>query len=299
LAALGGLFCRWRPSRTARRGPRGWLVRRAAAIEGSGAGAAATRWQAICQERWLDAAKPRAIAWPWENHPWEKPLVRAARRRGIATIGYQHSVVGRQMYNMTPLANPDGIDAIPDAILCNGPAYATQLAQLGVPEDRLHIAGSFRISPPAPGRYDPTAPVFVALAADRRIAAQMIAALPCVTGSTFLVKDHPMYPFDFAESETLRRTTTVLGEQERISAVIYSTGTVGLEALLAGLPTIRFLPQNLIAVDIMPDGLSPIVTDADGLADALASLRRPPPYARDAVAAPVDLAVWRRYLHAA
>jgi hypothetical protein len=49
----------------------------------------------------------------------------------------------------------------------------------------------------------------------------------------------------------------------------------------------------------MPDGLSPIVADADGLGSALASLSRPPPFPRDEVAAPVDLAVWRRYLEAA
>jgi hypothetical protein len=300
-AALGGLFCRWRPSRAARQGARGWLVRRAAAIEGSGAGAAATRWQAICQESWLDEAKPRVVTWPWENHPWERPLVRAARRRGIASIGYQHSVVGRQMYNMTPRANADGDAAIPDAILCNGTAYRAQLARLGVPEERLHVAGSFRIAPPAPGRYDPAAPVFVALAADARIARQMMTALHAAApeGRHFLIKDHPMYPFAFEEGETMRRTTTVLAEQECVSAVVYSTGTVGIEAMLAGLPTIRFLPAGLVAVDIMPDGLSPIVADAEGLGRALASLTRPPPFPRDEVAAPVDLAVWRRYLEAA
>ena len=105
-----------------------------------------------------------------------------------------------------------------------------------------------------------------------------------------------MYPFKFAETETIRRTDSVLAEQKAVSGVIYSTGTVGLEAMLSGLPTIRFLPEGLVAVDILPECLSPVVTDAAGLADALDTLAPPPPVAHETVIAPVDLAVWRHYL---
>jgi hypothetical protein len=299
--AFAGLFCRWRPEAPTLKAPYGWLVRRAAAFEGSGAAAAATRWQALCQAAWLDAARPRAVAWPWENHPWERALVREARRRGIATIGYQHTVVGRQMFNMSPHSDPAGLAVLPDMILCNGPAYRAQLEQLGVPGERMIVAGALRVTPGKPEHYDPEGPVFVALPADPRITAQLLAALCQATplGRRFLVKKHPMYPAEFAETETIRRTEAALQAQPSVAAVLHATGTVGIEAMLSGYPTIRFLPEGLIAVDIMPDGLAPTITDAEGLAAALDKLPQPPRIAAGAVIAQVDLDVWRRYLLAA
>jgi hypothetical protein len=301
LQALAGIFCRWRPEAAALRGPYGWLVRRAAAFEASGAAAAATRWQALCQGAWLDAARPRTVTWPWENHPWERALVREARRRGIATIGYQHTVVGRQMFNMSPHSDPAGLAVLPDMILCNGPAYCAQLERLGVPAERMIVAGALRVTPGKPEHYDPEGPVFVALPADPRITAQLLAALrhAAPPGRRFLVKKHPMYPAEFAETETIRHTAAVLQAQPSVAAVLHATGTVGLEAMLSGYPTIRFLPEGLVAIDIMPDGLAPTVTDAEGLAAALATLPQPPRIAEGAVIAPVDLAIWRRYLLAA
>ncbi len=301
LLALGGLFTRWRPQDAHCAGEYGWLIRRAAEIEGAGASAAATRWQTRCQERWLDARRPAVVAWPWENHPWERALVRAARKRDIATVGYQHTVIGRHMFNQSPASNPEGPDGLPDVIVCNGPAYRAQLERWGVTAARLAVGGAFRVTAAAANIHDPAGAVFVALAADARIAAQMMAAVQAAArpGRRFLVKDHPMYPFAFAESETIRRTRTLLAEQESLSAVIYSTGTVGLESLLSGLPTLRFLPEGLIATDILPDGIVAPTADAASLDTALDELTCCPEIARESVIAPVDLTVWRRYLLAA
>ena len=300
VGALGLLLTRWRPSPGDTEGPVGWLVRRAAALEGGGAGAAATRWQTLCQAAWLAARRPPAVAWPWENHPWEKALVRAARRLGVATVGYQHTVIGRHMYNQSPASNPDGLASLPDVIVCIGPAYRRQLEAWGVPAERLAVGGAFRLAPHTDIARDGAAPVFVALSSDRDISAQMMAAVDALreTGRRFVVKDHPMYPFDFAETETVRRTAQVLPEHRALSAVLYSTGTVGLEALLAGLPTLRFRPEGRIAIDILPAGLAAVAVDAASLEGALAAARPPPPIDRASVMAAVDMAVWRRTLMA-
>ena len=297
---LGLLFTRWRPSAGDTDGPHGWLVRRAAAVEGSRAGAGATRWQTQCQEAWLKARRPPVIAWPWENHPWERALVRTARRLGIATVGYQHTVIGRHIYNYSPASNPDGLASLPDVIVCNGPAYRSQLEAWGVPAERLAVGGAFRLPPHEDIVHDAAAPVFVALSSDRDISAQMMSAVTALkpTGRRFVVKDHPMYPFEFRETETVRRTTQVLPEHRALSGVLYSTGTVGLEALLAGLPTLRFRPEGRIAIDILPDGLAAIPVDAASLEGALAAIQPPAKVDRASVIAAVDLAVWRRYLKA-
>ena len=132
LAALSLVFTRWRPTPAQRRGPLGWLVRRAAALEGGTAQAAAIRWQTLCQAAWLRTVKPASVAWPWENHAWERALVRDARRHGVHTIGYQHSVIGRQMLNYAPFSAPDGAACLPDNILCAGDSTRRRLLAWGV-----------------------------------------------------------------------------------------------------------------------------------------------------------------------
>ena len=108
-----------------------------------------------------------------------------------------------------------------------------------------------------------------------------------------------MYPFAFAETESIRRTRAVLTDQPAVTAVVYATGTVGLEALLAGLPTLRFRPRGRIAIDILPEGVAAVAVDADTLDAALDRPVPPGPLVRESVITPIDLAVWRRYLMAA
>ncbi|MFQ5619413.1 MAG: hypothetical protein ACE5FR_10605 [Rhodospirillales bacterium] len=97
--ALGLVAARWRPERRHTEGRYGWLVRRAADKENGGGAPAMNRWYLHCQERWLASAQPARIAWPWENHAWERGLCRAARRLGVRTIGYQHAVIGPHKLN--------------------------------------------------------------------------------------------------------------------------------------------------------------------------------------------------------
>ena len=294
VTALSLAATRWRPKSD------DWLVRRAACLEGSGGGAAMMHWQTACQERWLDAARPEAVAWPWENHPWERALVRAARARGIATVGYQHTVVGPHQYNQSPHANRDGLASIPDTILCSGPAARDELAADGVPADRLAVAGAFRIAPPRPGLYDPRGPVFVALPYDAALAAALVAALSdCAGDRRILVRPHPMYPHAFPESESIRRADGPLDRQDRVSLVIYATGTVGLEAMLGGLPTVRFVPEDGFAIDVLPRGVPDERVGPATLRQALDRPPAPPVLARDRILAPVGDAVWARALRLA
>lgn len=295
---IGLLGARWRPSREAVSGPEGWLIRRAAAFEGSRGGSAMTRWQLRCQEAWLHAVRPHAIAWPWENHPWERVLARQARALGIATVGSQHTVVGPHLFNQSPASNWDGIESLPDIILCNGPAYRNQLNDWGIPDARLAIGGNLRLAEPASIQYDPRGPIFVALSNDRDFAAQMISALRPIaaTGRQFLVKEHPMYPTAFADSDTFRRTNRQLQQQDGVAGVIYSTGAVGLEALLGGLPTIRFLPEGAVAMNILPPGIAAVSVEADDLAAAIDALSTPPRIDPATVLAPPDWQVWRSAL---
>lgn len=296
LAALSFISTRWRPTVAGQ--PFIWLIRRSAALEGSTAQALAIRWQEHCQRRWLAVNRPTVVTWPWENHAWERALVRVARSYGIATVGYQHSVVGAFMLNESPASNPDGLASIPDHILCNGPATRDRLAGWDIPANRLTVAGAMRFPETCSPRFDPLAPVFLALPFDHMIAGEMIeAALRLASRTTvFLVKDHPMTPYTFAETDRIQRTSKPLAEHEVLSGVVYAATTVGLEAMFAGLPTYRFRPRWKLAIDVMPRGVEIPAVDAATLAAALANPVPPQQLDRADSFAPIDRAVWHHHL---
>lgn len=292
------MFARWKPNLTAVTETNHWLVRRAAALEGGTGQAAAIRWQLHCQQRWLKAVRPQTVAWPWENHSWERAFVRAAHDRNVQLIGYQHSVIGGQMLNYGIGSNFDGIRSIPGRILCSGPATLRRLATWGLPQQRLAVGGALRFTQPLTVAFDPEQPVFLALPFDQEVAAEMVAAAhkAAEQGWRFLVRDHPMTPFTFVETEDVRRSPGPLNDQIAVSAVVYAATTVGLEARLAGLPTLRFRPEARISIDILPDDLAVPVTSPDHLARSLTELIPPPPCDRSDVFAAADPHVWRNIL---
>lgn len=295
-------FQRWRPSSADLAHPvEGWLIRRARSIENGGGQPAMNRWQMLCQAAWLADVRPAAVVWPWENHPWERAFVRVARRLGVRIVGYQHTVIGPHMFNQSPASNPDGIAGIPDLILCNGSAYRDFLAAWGVPRDRLAIGGNFRLADARSVTHDSKAPLFVALSNNPDFARQMMDAIRplAVAGRTFVVRDHPMVPFAFEETANIRPAQGPLTTAASVSGVLYCTGTVGLEAILAGLPTLRFRPRGSVAMDILPPGVAARPVDAVTLAFALAEGTPRLSVSRDAILADVDMAAWRTALGAA
>lgn len=124
--------------------------------------------------------------------------------------------------------------------------------------DRLHVAGALRYVHDRDPLFDPAAPILLALPFDATIAGEMVEAVRplAALGRPILVKDHPMSPFSFAPSPGLERTEIPFSQHQRLSAVIYCITTLGLEAVLAGLPTLRFVPSCRPVVDIMPEGVS-------------------------------------------
>jgi hypothetical protein len=300
LTAISLFFVRWRPGRTAKSGKFGWLVRRAAALEGGTAQSAAIRWQILCQNAWLAATAPAVVAWPWENHSWERCFVRTARISRIQTLGYQHSVIGRQMLNYSPQSCSGGQADLPDRILCVGQSTQCQLAAWGVSSEKMAIGGALRF-PAAPDiRCDPAAPIFVALPFDRGLAAEMMSGVAKCSGTRrdFAVRDHPMTPFFIKGAENIRRADGPLGQQRAVSAVLYAATTVGLEALIAGLPTLRFRSRRGLAINILPPGLDVPAADLHSLPDALRELKCSAAVDRKSVFADPDIDVWRSHLEA-
>ncbi|NQV57976.1 MAG: hypothetical protein HQ503_19095 [Rhodospirillales bacterium] len=298
LAALTLFSAKWRPGEADKTGPYGWLVRRAAALEGGTGQPAMIRWQQICQKAWLKAATPRAVVWPWENHSWEREFVRCARANGTATIGYQHTTIGKQELNYFPGSNVDGLESIPDQILTSGKEGRNVLAKSGIPGNRIAIGGAFRVRSEASLSHDPDGPIFLALPFDHEICAEMIEAVRPLGagGKTFLIKGHPMTPYRFSESPGVYATSLPLDRQEPLAAVIYSSTTVGLEAVLGGLPTFEFLPSNKPPLDVLPSGIEVMKVTAETLEQSLSDIRLPPSINAEIIFSAPDMKIWEAAL---
>ena len=294
--ALSLAFACWRLDAGRPKDDDARLIARAVTQEGAGAQAAAIAWQIHCQARWLDVSRPAIVAWPWEGHAWERALIRLCRARGIRTVGYQHSVVGRQMLNYASGFDATGTGELPDTVLTTGMAWRDRLIQMRLPAERLRIGGAWRsLADDSGAGFDPEGDVFVALPFDSVIAAEMIEACGTVAADgaiRFAIKDHPMSPFAFDEMPGLYRTVRGLGDFGACRAVVYAATSVGIEALLAGIPTVRFLCSRRLAMDIMPDGVEPLTCDASGLGAALAEALPSAKPDRVRIFAPVDLALW-------
>ncbi len=292
--AFGLIFTRWRASPEHKSGNNGLLVRRAESLEGATAQAAMIAWQQKCQRRWLNETRPKIVSWPWENHSWERDFVRAARAAGVRTVGYQHSVVGRQMLNYSPASNPDGFESLPDLIVCTGLATHKQLLDWGVPAQRMTIGGALRIPVLQKTEPDPKGPVFMALPYDAGTADQMVEAARALIprGYRFLIKDHPMTPFEFRSEPGLDRTHKPFFDHTGLRAVVYVSSTLGLEAALAGLPTIRFRPVGWLKLDILPPDVILPATDGSNLGQTLERAKAPN-LSREQIFSPVSNEFWQ------
>lgn len=297
-AALRLLTTRWRPSINRDLEPYCWLVRRAAALEGSTGLAAMIRWQEDCQRAWLKEARPTTICWPWEGHAWERDLVRQSRMLGVGTVGYQHSTVGSREWNHSPRSAADGIASFPDRILCSGQAWQDRLVGWGCPPERVEVGGAWRATQAGTIAHSAHGPIFVALPADLRIARAVFTAIREQRGAgfSFVVRDHPMAPFVFEADDHIRRAEGPLMTAGPLRAVLYAATTVGLEAVLAGLPTLRFQPDGMIPNDVLPDGVVIPTVTRSTLGQYL---REPPPpraVVRATVFSPVVDGAWESAL---
>lgn len=297
LFALTLPWLSWRPPSVLRTGDLAWLIRRAEAKEGAGGSAAMIRWQIHCQGRWLRTCRPSVVVWPWENHGWERALVRQAHGQGVRTVGYQHTVIGEQA-NISAQGLADPTDTLPDYVVSNGPSGHAQLAAASIPADRLVCGGTFRFSPTESLPYDPHGPVFLALPFDRVVAEQMIDAArkASARGFVFLAKDHPLHPVQFDDCSGVRRTTVPLPQQPGVRAVVFAATAVGLEAVLSRLPTVRFLPRGCIALDILPKEIAVPNVDAERLAEVLEMLEPQAAIAWDEIFSAPVMDIWRALL---
>lgn len=105
-----------------------------------------------------------------------------------------------------------------------------------------------------------------------------------------------MYPLAFNDVENMTRVETSLPDQTGLSAVLFCTGTSGLEAVLMGLPAYRLMLEDRIAIDILPAGINTPSVTLDDVAEQVTGKVPPPRVNWDLVLAEPDINLWHSLL---
>ena len=78
-----------------------------------------------------------------------------------------------------------------------------------------------------------------------------------------------MNPYFFEIIPGVSQVKKPLTEMSGIGAVLYSATTVGLEALVGGLPVVRFIPEQSASVDVIPEFLDVLTATEENLGEQL------------------------------
>jgi len=221
-----------------------------------------------CVNRLLDVERLKLLIYPYENYPWEKMLVLAARAHNVRTLGYQHGG-GLARFMLSYFHGHGEVEwaPLPDLIVTSGPYSHELLATGGMPSTRLVMGGSLRYqylgsdgeTSPLPQRGTPMR-ILVALPIERDLVQHLINTLRRAfpdggrhDGIEFLIKPHPTYPYPLTK-KSFRWPATIVGGSfkkavQTCMCVLYSGTSTGLEGLAMSRRVIRYRPELLLDTD--------------------------------------------------
>jgi surface carbohydrate biosynthesis protein (TIGR04326 family) len=202
----------------------------------------------------LAASPSRVALYPLELQPWEAALnaVRRTAAPGMRTIGFQHTVVPRNLFNY--LHAPTEFDEapaagglpLPDIIAVNGPVARERLSACGYPGVREveAVRHEYLIAPTdlGPAALPPRVLVVGPLGrAEARALVGLVCAALVGLEAKVLIKAHPGRPLDVLIDEAgglpagWELTRAPISELlPGVRAVIVSSSTVSIEALATG-----------------------------------------------------------------
>lgn len=213
------------------------------------------------------------LIYSFENQPWEKLLVMAMRREysDARLVGYQHSTLSTMHLSYFFSKNERNAIPLPDAVITNGEHEREMLISAGYPKKIVITGGAIRYPYMMLGstkrgkkQGEPeTFRVVVACSIDRMESFELIGkAVEAFKGRAeydVIIKCHPHLPFD----EIFRNGVVELPENFSIAEeptselladsdiVLYTSTTVCLEAIGAGVPIIHVMSDFTIDLNQM------------------------------------------------
>ena len=223
-------------------------------------------------KRWLKEInrEKTTIIYPFENQPWEKMLCMATREvnKELTLVGYQHSVVPSLLLNYFLGTGESGTMPLPHMIMTSSEYTLKKLRGTDYGETKLVNGGALRYEHireregklTRQEKQEKTA--LVAMPYSVNLTQELLLAVFSAFEGLktdkprFIIKFHPAAPpsqlgIPLSEwpahfEKTDRPIPEILRE---IDLLIYSSSTTGLEALLAGVPVIKYCSEHLLDLD--------------------------------------------------
>lgn len=212
---------------------------------------------------------PASFWYTFENHIWEKMIIRGLKESGYPRIiGYAHSTVN-DMYLAYSLSLVErSIHPLPDRILVNGNKPRQILVASGFDDSRIHIVGSLRygdLLSPVPERIKGVRKkILVILSADINRSLEMISkcsdAFRSCNGVSVIFKSHPIQKLSGIASTvqqlpghfsvSIEPLGTLLKDTD---VAIYSDSTASVEAAARGIPILHVKSDFLIDINIFEE----------------------------------------------
>lgn len=204
-----------------------------------------------CWEMFFQDHKGKVL-YPYENQPWEKVMIMAASKipNSIEFIGYQHSSIGKILFNYHTTPREISIMPKPDTIIANSVPHFQFLNNMykgsGV---KVLDGGALRFAEPPELKTDcdHLKRFGVFLPNSKSQAYELFADVinNNQSGFEFLIKYHPDLPLDL---KITKSNVQIFSKSARelysiVSGVIYCSSNSGLEAYSYGIPAFRFQGQ--------------------------------------------------------
>lgn len=210
------------------------------------------------------------LIYPFENQSWEKMFCIAANKinANVKYIGYQHSTIPLLLLNFFLGKDESEIMPLPQIIVTNGEYTLNLLKNAGYGTTKIINGGAFRyeylykMERKLVKREKKTKTILVALVSSRTLTEEMLLALFNAFGNSttqeieFIIKSHPDVPLESLKVQLpswpahFQKTEEPISNLlSKVDLVIYSSSTVGLEALLGGIPIVKYYSEHIIELD--------------------------------------------------
>lgn len=271
-----------------------WLCLREAWLEAGRASLCGYRLYYECLRGMLSKGSWRTLISFYENQPWEKLQVLAARAYSVKTVGIQVSLFSR-FYLAHALGRGERERLpLPDLLGSSGEAARKIWVESGFPPASLKLCGALRYPDLAQRllnrkrslpKMEERSRVLVVLPIDPDLIRHLLGALAHAFPDggaeekiRFVIRPHPVYPIPRSwipfPADLARSTPTNLKETlASCGVVLFAGSTVGLEALAEGKLVLRYRSPRLFDLDDSYGNLLPVVSDSDLRAQLLAHVR--------------------------
>jgi len=251
--------------------------------------------QYFASQRIAKKINPKTVVYPFENHMWEKMLLRGFEESGTGTkcVGYAHTIVSPMYLSYSCSEYESDRIPLPDTILVNGPFSRDTLINSGFHRQKILVSGSLRntaIGDATKGeRSLRSHRILIAPSAGvggtKEIIIKMIEALRDSPDIQVLIKPHPTTPRDRLQSiiRLLPAHFSIIDDPiytilHLSEIVVYNESMVSVEALWSDIPVLHVESDIRIDMDLFSyHRLVPSMSSPEAIRNTIRKILASPP----------------------